>query len=194
MTRAERIFVRISVIQTILAVTGFFVALVALFAALNEADAVRKQQMASVWPHVTIRDYNYGSAGAERFNVVIGNRGIGPARIMVASLLLDDAIVGSWRELVAPFTEDNVSEAAISTVRISGAVLAPGEDIVAFGVSAQQTSPTLVTAVQSLAQSGRVNIEICYCSVFDDCFSLNAVKETTTPVQKCVSASRNASV
>ena len=48
LSRIERMTLRMSVIQTVLAVTGFCVALIALYAALNEADAVRKQQQASV--------------------------------------------------------------------------------------------------------------------------------------------------
>lgn len=49
--RMERLALRISVVQTALAVMGFFIGSIALYAALNEADAVRKQQQASVWPY-----------------------------------------------------------------------------------------------------------------------------------------------
>ncbi|MEO1014990.1 MAG: hypothetical protein AAFX08_07355 [Pseudomonadota bacterium] len=192
LTRAERIFVRISVVQTILAVTGFLVGVIALFAALNEADAVRKQQMASVWPHVVIRDINYGIAGEERFKVVVGNRGIGPARIMSATVLIDDEPIDSWADIVRPLAEDG--NFRFSNVRVSGSVLSPAEDIIAFAVDAKYTSKQLVDAVQELTQSRRVNVVICYCSVFDDCFMLDGLAEATVPVDACAALERRSSI
>ncbi|MEM1397523.1 MAG: hypothetical protein AAGH38_08770, partial [Pseudomonadota bacterium] len=118
LSRAERIFVRISIVQTILAVTGFLIGVIALFAALNEADAVRKQQMASVWPHITIRDFNYGLGGEKSFQLVVGNRGIGPARIMSAEVLLDGKRVKGWQGLVGTLTEGIPTP--VSTVRVAG--------------------------------------------------------------------------
>ena len=183
MTRAERIFVRISVIQTILAVTGFFVGVIALWAALNEADAVRKQQMASVWPFVYMRSINYGVEGEEKFEVVVGNRGIGPARIQFAEVTIDDAAVQSWSDLVRSVAEDKPF--GMSNNRVNGSVLAPGEDMVAFAIEARFSSVELVDAVRELANSGRVNLRICYCSVFDDCWIIDGVSETTTPIDEC---------
>jgi len=183
MTRAERIFVRISVVQTILAVTGFMVGVIALFAALNEADAVRKQQMASVWPHVTIRDVNYGPSGESRSEFIVGNRGIGPARIVSAEVTVDGRPIQTWRDVVAPLADGK--EFSLNTYRISGSVLAPEEDLIAFGIDADYASAELVKAVQEFARTGRINIVICYCSVFDDCWRLDALAEETYPVEEC---------
>ncbi len=192
LTRAERIFVRISILQTILAVAGMFTGGVALFAALNEADAVRKQQMAAVWPHIVIRDINYGIAGEERFEVVVGNRGIGPARIMSATALIDGEPIDSWADIVRPLAEDG--NFRFSNVRVSGSVLSPAEDVIAFAVDAKYTSKQLVDAVQELTQSRRVNVVICYCSVFDDCFRLDGLAETTVAVDMCSAPKRRTSI
>ena len=54
LTHAERIFVRVALLQTALAVIGIFTGAVALYAALTEADASRKQLQASVWPYVEL--------------------------------------------------------------------------------------------------------------------------------------------
>jgi hypothetical protein len=183
MTRAERIFVRISIVQTILAVTGFLVGVIALFAALNEADAVRKQQMASVWPHITVRDINYGEIEGERFEVVVGNRGIGPARVVSAEVLLDGASVESWIKFVEPLSDGQ--QFSISNFRVSGSVLAPKEDVIAFAINEEYAPKAMIEAVREVVWSRRVNILICYCSVFDDCWRLNAMAEETTAVDKC---------
>src|SRR5215510_1732392 len=90
LTPAERIFVRISVMQTALAVIGIFTGAVALYATLNESDAVRKQLDASVWPHVETGSDLYTKEAVARheefhgsegplFRFTVLNSGIGPA-------------------------------------------------------------------------------------------------------------------
>ncbi|MEL6360825.1 MAG: hypothetical protein AAFR21_07035 [Pseudomonadota bacterium] len=183
LTRAERIFVRISIIQTILAVTGFFVGIIALFAALNEADAVRKQQMASVWPYAYMRTVNYGTEGEEKFEVIVGNRGIGPARIQTVEVTLDDQVMLSWGQILREIAGEQ--SFGISSNRLNGTVLAPGEDMLAFAVEAENASLEIVEETRGLVRSGRVNMKICYCSVFNDCWRVNGAAEETVPVKAC---------
>ncbi|MCA8890195.1 MAG: hypothetical protein KDA46_15270 [Parvularculaceae bacterium] len=183
MSRAERIFVRINILQAVLAIAGLFTGAVALYAALSEADAVRKQQQAAVWPHIRVVDLNVGRPGEERFDVIVGNRGIGPARIKSATLTVDGKRVKSWYEVI-----DTLADGAaygISNYPIAGEVLAPGEDIVTVSVEAKYASVEIVKAFQDLVRAGRGNLQICYCSVFDECWRSDALSRKTTPVDAC---------
>lgn len=183
LSRADRIALRISVIQTVLAVTGFVVGAIALYAALNEADAVRKQLQASVWPFVKLQDVNYDAPGDKRFEIMVGNRGIGPARIKTVSVTIDGEPQTNWRDMIRPLADG----AGFGTTNflVEGTVLAPAEDITMIGLSAEFSSPELVDAFRELVGSGRVNMEICYCSVFDECWNLNAREGDTNPVKQC---------
>ncbi len=183
MTRAERIFVRISILQTVLAVAGMFTGAIALYAALNEADAVRKQQQAAVWPSVGVTQINYGSPGEERFVINVSNKGIGPARIIAAEVTVDGEPVSSWREVLRTFADGEPF--AMSNYRIGGSVLAPGEEVTAVAVELKYSSDEILSGFRELASSGRANLKICYCSVFDDCWRLDALTETTEPVEQC---------
>jgi len=66
LSRSERLFLRLSLWQTVLSLVGVFVAFVALYAALTESEAVRRQTAAGVWPYVqlTINDYGCGGGSA----------------------------------------------------------------------------------------------------------------------------------
>lgn len=183
MTRAERIFVRINVVQTILAVAGVFTGAVALYAALNESAAVRRQSEAAVWPHIRVTDLNYGVPGEERFDIIVGNRGIGPARIKQVRLSVDDEEYVSWYDVVSLVDQDG--EFGISNNVLSDAVLASNEDITAVSVEAKFASKETTLAFRDLVRSGRANLEICYCSVFDSCWRLNAQERSTAQVDRC---------
>ena len=58
----ERSFLRLTFWQTLLSLAGVFTGAVALYAALNESQAVRQQTAATVWPYVqyTINDFDDG--------------------------------------------------------------------------------------------------------------------------------------
>ncbi|MEO1241572.1 MAG: hypothetical protein AAFX54_06655 [Pseudomonadota bacterium] len=181
--RTDRIALRISVAQTVLAVVGFFVGLVALYAALNEADAVRKQQQASVWPHLRIRDLNIGLSGEERFDIIVGNRGIGPAIIKNVRAVVDGKEMNSWYEIVD--LAAGKESTAISHEPIVGAVVAPNEDITLVSLEAKYSSKEAVFAFRDLVRSGRATLIICYCSVFDDCRHVDAQANQTIDVKSC---------
>lgn len=183
MTRAERIFVRISILQTILAVAGLFTGGVALYAALNEADAVRKQQQATVWPYVRVTPINYGIAGEERFDISVGNRGIGPARIEYASIAIDGEKYNSWFDILNGLADGE--KFGISNFTLAQQVLAPNEDITAISIQAEHAPKSLVFAFRDLMRSGRASMQICYCSVFDDCWMLEAATGDRNEVDAC---------
>ena len=183
LTRAERIFVRISVVQTVIAVIGFFVGAVALYAALNEADAVRKQQQAAVWPHIRVTDVNFGTPGEERFDIVVSNKGIGPARIEMVNVTIGGVEQTSWYEIVRALPDGET--AGISSYRLADATLSPEEDIVAVSVEAKYGSLELVNAFRDLVRGGEAAMEICYCSVFDDCWMIKAAERRPSPIKRC---------
>ena len=183
LTRAERIFVRISILQTILAVAGMFTGAVALYAALSEADAVRKQQQASVWPYIGVTDANIGIEGQERFEIIVSNKGIGPARIRSVAAEIDGEEVTSWYDVVEGLAEG--AEYGISNFPLSREVLASNESVRAMSIEVRYAPRKLVIAFRDLIRSGRANMTLCYCSVFDDCWSLDALNNTTVETDGC---------
>ncbi|MBI1393280.1 MAG: hypothetical protein GC152_11125 [Alphaproteobacteria bacterium] len=183
MTQAERIFVRISVLQTFLAVAGLFTGAVALWAAVNEADAVRKQQLATVWPYISVSPMNYGSPGEERFEIIVRNKGIGPARIKSVRLEVDGKEETSWYDLAAELSGGK--QIGISNTPIANEVISPEEELTAVSFDVAYAPKEAVFGFRDLVRNGRANIFVCYCSVFDDCWRLDALNVETSPVDSC---------
>lgn len=187
MTRAERIFVRISILQTIIAVLGVFTGAVALYAALNESDAVRKQLEASVWPMVQIGVSDWDVAqGKQVFKLEARNVGVGPARIVGFKVLLDGAPLSDWDSVIAAIS--GTTDTLVIKSYFTGRVISPGETVPLVSVG-PEFAPRIVSRLN--AASGRRDLgwELCYCSVFDACWMSSSERQRTRatprPVDQC---------
>lgn len=183
LTRAERINLQISVTQTVLALAGIFIGSVALYAALNEADAVRKQLQASVWPHVSVSTMNYGVVGEERFEVLVGNQGIGPAVVESFKVSVDGEYQNSWFEVIGKIAGGRPF--GISNAQLNGAVLPANEQVVASSMQVPYVSKELVDDFRELMLGDRSDWMLCYCSVFDECWLIEKNAQKPQPTDAC---------
>ncbi len=178
LSRAERIFVRISVLQTILAVAGVFTGAVALWAALTETDAVRKQQLASVLPDLVFAQ-SYNEAGDEaRFTFLAVNNGIGPARVRAMRVRVDGEARRDWSAMLTALGAGDSYRYGQS--QIAGRLVRSGELIEVF----QSRDPKVVDLI--LQNRTRIEVDVCYCSVFDECWTpTDDVTALPTSVERC---------
>ncbi|MEZ0472794.1 hypothetical protein [Luteimonas salinilitoris] len=125
LTRSERVFVRIALLQTLLAVIGIVTGSIALYAGLTEADAARKQQEAAVWPmlQMAINDYDV-EAKEPIFRIMARNSGSGPARIAGFRVTVGGEVQSDWNET---FTTLAGSHEGVLRSYFSGRVISAGE-------------------------------------------------------------------
>ncbi len=187
LSRVERMTLRMSVIQTAIAVTGFVVAIIALYAALNEADAVRKQQQASVWPNLEFHRSYRGVPGSERLDVSVSNTGIGPAKIALIEFFFDGAPLRNWDEAIAAFS--TVDNPRYSHIGVGGRVLPPNGEFALVSTTTEEINVETVIALRDAIDQGRLSGRICYCSVFDECWLLVSHSREASPVDQCPKAS-----
>lgn len=188
LSRSDKIALRISVIQTVLAVSGLFLGAIALYAALSQADAARKQVEASVWPRLNFdRTFN-GLNGANSIRFFIYNAGIGPGEIRSVRATLDGHPVLSSKAIAKEVTGS--PQFIGSNGSLAGMVLRAGEDATILSVndelSRKYNSPKLLsTPLRDAFDSGRLKFEICYCSVFERCWIQKSTQLRPTPTDKC---------
>lgn len=184
LTRSERIFVRIALLQTVLAVVGIVTGSIALYAGLTEADAARKQQQAAVWPmlQMAINDYDVG-AGEPVFRIMARNAGIGPARISGFRVTVGGRAQSDWNQ-----TLDTLAGSHEGVLRsyFSGRVLSAGEEVEVVLARGDVARAALAKAY---AAPTRLAWEVCYCSVFDECWLSNSGGQSwlkaAAPVAAC---------
>lgn len=179
MTRAERIFVRINIVQTILAVAGVFTGAVALYAALNESAAVRRQAEAAVWPILQLHTYDFNSAEDAQFTVSLRNTGVGPGKMESMRVRIDGVAVRDWRHAAETITGD--PDIRMSKSSVGNRVIAAGEAVDLFSVSDR----AIVEAMTARVATGAAQIDYCYCSIFNACWHHESALAATTRVDVC---------
>ena len=204
--KQSRLLVRLSILQLIPAVVGIFIATLALYAALNESDAVRKQQQAAVWPHLQVDFTNITTDENTGLTIRVSNRGIGPARVRAANIILDGEHLQTWSELFEQIQPDASGFFPRNDSDVGQSVLVPGGDTTVIdvntqlyptynlserdGVATQDETEALVLSLREAFRSDRIEMELCYCSVFDDCWRVSSVDRDPTPVRNCAVYSR----
>lgn len=183
----ERTFLRLTFWQTLLSLAGVFTGAVALYAALNESQAVRQQTAASVWPYVQMMTHDTDDGESAHFALFFENVGVGPARMQAVQFILDGEAISDWDTATARLL-DSPAKVGVDFGRssISRRVIAPGESIAAF----QTSNRPLALRMQAAVNEGRAGLVYCYCSIFDDCWLnqswSNANEEgSTQPIEAC---------
>ena len=142
---------------------------------------MQTQARASVWPHLEI-GYTYNSNVDENgFIWRIDNNGVGPARIESVTLTLDNKPMKAWPEVMKALGFDG--EMRISTTSLAGEVIPPSLNretaIETIRVNQREVALVFKNAVD------RFKMDICYCSVYDDCWIAHWQKTRVDPVARC---------
>lgn len=154
--------------QTLIGLSALLLSVCGLFISIYEASLVRRQQRASAWPHLEVAP----SLGDGRVKLWIRNTGVGPARIHAAALTYDGETLPGWDALLRELSED---AGRIPTYRsqVSGRVFpadSQGEAFFAVEPESGEAARELVPILRREIETGRLDVEVCYCSVFEDCW------------------------
>lgn len=171
----QRVLVRMTVWQTVIGLAGVFIGLVALYAALQESEAVRRQTAAAVWPIVSFMTIDGVSDDESYFAFRLTNAGVGPARLIAWRMEIAGERVRDWEEVAraagGTLGPDTQRRGVVSLV------MRPGEEIDIFATR----DPVLVSGLVAAAQDSASTLEYCYCSIFDECWFVDARSEAPGP-------------
>ncbi len=142
---------------------------------------MQTQARASVWPHLEV-GYTYNSNVDENgFIWRIDNNGVGPARIETVTLTLDGKPMQNWPQVLQALGFKG--ERRVSTTSLAGEVIPPSLNretaIETIRVNERETALVFKNAVD------RFRMDICYCSVYDDCWIAHWQKTRVDPVARC---------
>jgi hypothetical protein len=142
---------------------------------------MQSQARAGVWPYLSI-GYSIDDAGEKPgYAFEIDNDGVGPARIESVTMTLDGKPVGTWREIFRAFFGDAPVSATYS--KIYGKVLPPNTNRETT-IEALRLSD-IGQARAFYAAQDRLEMTICYCSVYDDCWIARRSDPEVQRVDRC---------
>ena len=135
-------------------------AIAALVVSIVETRIMREEQHMSVWPRLMAAT----SRGQGGFQVVVQNKGLGPAQVRTVVVGTPDGVFPEWSAAFESLLKRPVYDFYFST--LGGAVLMPGETIDAVTVERSPLADSLSLATD------RLRVDICYCSAYEDCWWL----------------------
>ncbi|WP_241906373.1 hypothetical protein [Shewanella sp. 10N.286.51.B7] len=152
--------------EMIVAFSALVIGIVTTFTSIYSAAIDRAYARASVWPSVEIaRGYGYDS-----FRYIVSNNGTGPAVIKYAKVTHDKKYLSQWRDInvFEEVTQSHIGKTVLSAQKTITPVLYKGNKV------------DDILKVDNL-----ISIELCYCSIYDECWIVNR-DNNPMPIEQCV--------
>ncbi len=127
-----------------------------------------------------IQDLRYSFGGGGEFIYEIENKGIGPARINSAILTLNKKPINSYLEIKNELDKIFPKEAdyGLSFSDPNGYFISPKETIIAIKITYKNFENSM-----NVIRNLNFEYDICYCSIFDECWKINADKNSS--IKEC---------
>ncbi|WP_339335620.1 hypothetical protein [uncultured Maricaulis sp.] len=168
--------------QTLTGIGAMLVGIAALFVAWDQGRVMRAQQHGAVVPAVQVDAFTQTGGDRVVMGLRVANNGVGPAFVESVSVTRDgvaaDSLDGMFASMPAG-VEDR------SWNNMTGRVLAPGEMVVPLEVNwpASDVAPSALAAL--FVEWERWDAIVCYCSVFDRCWTASVQRADRQRVEQC---------
>jgi hypothetical protein len=154
----------------------------ALFVSFYQARIAERQAHATVWPYLSI-GYTINDEGEARgFTWTVDNNGLGPALIQSVIISVDGNPKETWGEVCAAVGIKNERFPSTSS-SLSGRVLPPDMNrettIAAFHAISAPEAKLFLEARDRLA------MDLCYCSVYEECWVAHYLQQRVDRVARC---------
>lgn len=178
-------------VDKVIAITAMVTSVVAVFIAWDQSRLTRQSQRATFMPIMEI-DKSLNSAYDQMsISLTVRNSGHGVGVVKAANLLHSDQQVENFSDLVADILPVELAEKAHFSWDTVEGYYAPGEHkpIIRFNWDETPENRTLFEAYlnsDAAIRADQLSLEICYCSVFDQCWSrADTTRTLAARVKKC---------
>lgn len=197
-------------LDMILPITALFVSLVSILIAWHHSqimsELVHQNErivQAESLPYLDIFTSDVGDDRAPALRLAVQNEGVGPARIAEVVMTVNGRPVPDFKTLVDHCCAPGLlqgeradakqnrgirnGDVILSSVR--DRMIRPGEEVNAFVWTVTEANRPIVARLKTALASDAVNVSICYCSVFEECWVRTDEDRRPTPVKQCPVAS-----
>ncbi len=163
-------------------VSSLIVALVHSQTLEKMADANSRLVEANSWPYL---DYGTGNSVGTNRNAIemrLANDGVGPAKVETAELRWNGRPQRNAAEFLKACCGYQPDPAnGLWTDILAGRVLRAGETITFLTLPRTPRDETAWTRLNAARLNPHLAVNICYCSVFDECWTENVLTLSLTP-------------
>ena len=158
------------------------VSVFALALGAYQTRLMQSQARASVWPFLSI-GYTYSSnVDRDAFIWTVNNNGVGPAKVETVRVTLDGKPMHDWQQILVALGADDTSP-SMATSSIGGEVIPPNTNrettIAPIRLNDREVAKLFKAAEH------RLGMDICYCSVYDECWVAHWQRSRVEAVDRC---------
>lgn len=158
---------------------------------VRQTDVIARQLSSTVWPYLSIE----GQASASNTTITMTNNGLGPAIVRAIVVRLDGKPQKRFTNAILPMLAPAFASSHVKppsgghfglkfSGTTAGEVLRPGEDIVLMRVDGTTIAPLIAR------QEGRLDVQACYCSLLNDCWTTSSSSQVNSRIGSCDIASK----
>jgi hypothetical protein len=168
-------------VDLLIAMCALLISSLTAGAAIYQGRMISNQLSVTVWPYISFRS----TLGDSDVELRVENVGAGPAVIRNATLLVDGKPQPSIITAVGllGFHPQHANSLAITS-------LAPGEVIRAGDSVLLAHVHSVSFAKQGAALQRRVRVQVCYCSILDQCWLARTDTESPAELKTCATLPR----
>jgi len=168
-------------LDRVLSICAGIAAITAVAVSLYQAALARQQLRASAWPYVT---QGNSLTQGQPYQRMVSNEGVGPARVRSFVVLVDAQPVTKWNDAVKALTGEGEPALGYSSFG-RGSVLPAGAEKTLLVLPAGDRAVKFWSEAQT-----RLRTVVCYCSVYDECWSADSEEDDPAPVRSCPAESK----
>lgn len=184
-------------VDFLVAICALVTSIASIWLSVTQGDDMQRLVQAQSWPFLGFQTSNTETnpvTGKPEpvISMTIENLGVGPAKIQSLEMFYKGKNVRTSRDLLRACCtdasgklpeEDVWKETPILTSFVVGRVLRAGQTVPFFYWSRPETD----NAIWEKLNMARFEVEkkICYCSVFDECWTSDLGSTQATPVKSC---------
>jgi hypothetical protein len=194
-------------LDLILPVAALFVSFVSILIAWHHttimSDLVHQNERlvaAESLPYLEIETSNLAKDDrTPELRLSVENQGVGPARIAEVIMTVNGQPAPDFNTVVDHCCAPGLLRAAkggskqfhgirsgeVILSRLRDRMIRPGESVDAFEWPITSANQDVTSTLERAIGSEAVNVAICYCSVFDDCWTRTDEDRRPTPVKQC---------
>jgi hypothetical protein len=180
-------------LDLLVALSALATSVVSIWLAVTQGDEMGRLVQAQSWPFVGFTSGNSSLDEASKQRVrsltlSIENLGVGPAKVRSFEVLVDGRAVADHNALIraAAGLDENVDydQSTFYSLPVTGRVLRAGETV-SFARWDRTEAVAQPWAALDQARFGRLELRVCYCSVFEECW-INTLQATDPqPIAQC---------
>ena len=161
--------------DTIVAVCALLMSTVTAGAMVYQTRVIAEQFSATVWPYLNMET----TYSPNEIDIGLANQGAGPALIRSASLAIDGRAAAGWGDLVDIIKK----EASVKRTRTVALHMSSVDASTAIRPGDTRSLISLKTndkRIVASARRHRITIDLCYCSINGQCWTLHNALDSTT--------------